>query len=157
MDRCFYSGIAVMGLRSMTQKSPRLRATYRSLFAGGALALPLGLYASGFPTVSGAFLLSSLLVFTIAIVKSGALATCWLAGEARPTIENATRYELAKAFICAALAIDALFGGARVMDRYRLWHHNISRLVVLTMTGLLAIAAGLFLTRWFAGYLFTRR
>jgi hypothetical protein len=114
-------------------------------------------YASGFPTAGGALLLSSVLVFAVAVVRSGALATYWLAGETRTTIENATRLELAKALICAALAVDAFFGGARVLDRYRLWHHEVSMTVLLTASGLLAIAAGLFLTRWFAGYLFTRR
>jgi len=81
--------------------------------------LPLTFYASGFPTVGGALLLSSMLVFAIAVMKSGALSTDWLASESRGTIENATRHELAKALICTALAIDVLFGGAHLVDRYR--------------------------------------
>jgi hypothetical protein len=67
----------------MTRKSPRLRAIYGALFVGDAVALPLIFYTSGFPTVGGALLLSSVLVFTIAIIKSGALGTSWLAGETR--------------------------------------------------------------------------
>jgi hypothetical protein len=141
----------------MTRKSSSLRAIYVTLFVSVAVVLPLTFYASGLPTVGGALLLSSVMVFAIAVMKSGALSTAWLVGETRGTIENATWYELAKALICAALAIDALFGGAHLVDRYRLWHHHISWMVILTSAGLMAIAAGLFLTRWFAGYLFTRR
>jgi hypothetical protein len=141
----------------MTRKSSTLRAIYGTLFVSVAAVLPLTFYASGFPTLGGALLLSSVLVFAIAVIKSGALSTTWLAGETWGTMENATWHELAKALICAALAIDVLFGGAHLMDRYRLWSHHISWIVILTAAGLLAIAAGLFSTRWFAGYLLTRR
>jgi hypothetical protein len=95
----------------MTQKSPRLRAILGALFLGGAVALPVMFYAVGFPTVGGALMLSGVMVFAIAIVRSGALSASWLAGETRGTIADATRYELAKALTYAALAVDALFGG----------------------------------------------
>jgi hypothetical protein len=144
------------GRDPMTQKSPRLRAIFGALFIGGAVALPLMFYAAHHPTLGAALLLSGVLVFAIAFVRSGALATSWLAGETRGTIGNATRYELAKALTCAALAVDALFGGMRVLYRYRLWADGVTVTLVLTATGLLAIGAGLFVTRWFAGYLFTR-
>jgi len=42
------------------------------------------------------------------------------------------------------------------MHRFLLYDDS-SMMVVLTAAGLLAIAAVLFLTRWFAGYLFTLR
>jgi hypothetical protein len=128
----------------------------------GAICQRCGRIAAGalcarLPTVGGALLLSSVMIFAIAVMKSGALSTAWLAGETRGTIEKATWYELAKALICAALAIDAFFGGVHLADRYRLWYQHISWMVILTVAGLMALAAGLFLTRWFAGYLFTRR
>jgi hypothetical protein len=141
----------------MTRKASSSRAICGTLFVGVAVAVPLTLYASGLPTVGGAFLLSSVMVFAIAVMKSGVLSTAWLAAETRGTIGNATWYELAKAMTCAALAIDALFGGVHLLVRYHLWHHHISWMVILTAAGLMAIAAGLFLTRWFAGYLLTRR
>lgn len=141
----------------MTRKAPWLRAIFGALFLGGAVALAMTLYAAHFPTLGGALLLSGVLVFAIAVVRSGALATSWLAGETRGTIGNVTLYELAKALTCAALAVDTLFGGVRVLDRYRLWSDGATVTLVLTVTGLLAIGAGIFLTRWFAGYLLTRR
>lgn len=141
----------------MTRKSLRLGAVRVTLFASIAVALPLTLYASGFPTVGGALLLSGVLVFAVAVMRSGALSTGWLAGRTRRTIENAARLELSKAWICAGLAIDVLFNGAHLLDRYRVWNYDISLVVILTVVGLLAVAGGLFLTRWFAGYLFTRR
>jgi hypothetical protein len=141
----------------MTRKSSGLRATYRTLFFSIAVVLPLTFYVAGFPTVGGALLLSGVMTFAFAVMKSGALSTVWLAAETPGTIKNATWFELAKALICASLAIDIFFGGAHLLDHYRLWGHHISWMVILTAAGLLAIAAGLFLTRWFAGYLFTRR
>ena len=141
----------------MTRKARRLRVIYGALFVGDAVVLPLMFYAAGFPSLGGALLLSGVLVFAFTVVKSGALSTSWLARETRGSIGNASRLELAKAFVCAALAVDALFGGVRVIARYRLWNHDLSLTVLLTTAGLLAIGAGLFLTRWFAGYLFTPR
>lgn len=67
-------------------------------------------------------------------------------------IVNATRFELSKALICAGLAVDALFDGLHVLHRY-MFYDALSMAVVLTAAGLLGIAAGLFLTRWFAGWL----
>lgn len=141
----------------MTQQSSRFPAIYRRLFVGIAVVLPLTLYAAGFPTVGGALLLSGVMIFAFAVMRSGVLSTDWLAGETPGTINSATWYERAKALICAALAIDVFFGGSPLMDHYHLWGHHISLSVVITASALLAIAAGLFLTRWFAGFLYTRR
>lgn len=140
----------------MTLKPSRLLVIYRMLFVSVAVVLPLAFYASGFPTVGGALLLGGVLVFAVTVMKSGALSAAWLAGETPRAIENATWHELAKALICAALTIDVLFDGAHLLDRHRLWNHHISWMVILTAAGLV-IAAGLFLTRWFAGSLCTRR
>jgi len=140
----------------MIRKARRSGGIYAALFAGVAIALPLFCYATGFRAVGGALLLSSLLVFTLAVIRSGALATSWLTQQTRLTIENATRYELAKAMICAGLAVDALSGGIRVLRRFVLYDY-FSMTVVLTAAGLLGVAAGLYLTRWFAGYLVTLR
>jgi hypothetical protein len=141
----------------MTRKSSSLRTIYGTLFFSVTVVLPLTFYASGFPTVGGALLLSTVMILAIAVMKSGALSTAWLAGETPSTIKNTTWYELTKALICAALAVDVLRGGAYLVDLYRLWNHHISWIVILTAAGLMAIATGLFLTRWFAGYLFTQR
>jgi hypothetical protein len=45
------------------------------------------------------------LVFALAVVRSGALSASWLAGEPGATIGDATRFELTKALTCAALAV----------------------------------------------------
>jgi hypothetical protein len=74
----------------MTQKSPRLRAILGALFLSGAFAVPVILYLAHFPTLGGALLLSGVLVFAIAVVRSGALSVSWLAGETRATIGDAT-------------------------------------------------------------------
>ncbi len=138
-------------------RAANLPTIYRALFFGDAVAFPLILYALGFPTVGGALLLSSVVVFAVAIIRSGALATSWLGNQTLKTIEKAIRFELAKALVCAGLAVDVLFGGARLINHYHLWHHGVSLVVVFTAAGLLAIASGLFFTRWFAGYLFSQR
>jgi hypothetical protein len=141
----------------MTRQSSSLRAIYRTLFVCIAVVLPLTFYAAGFPTVGAALLLSGVMTVAFAVMRSRVLSSDWLAGETPGTINSATSYELAKALICAGLAIDVFFGGPSLLDHYRLWGHHISWTVVLTASGLLAIGAGLFLTRWFAGYLVTQR
>jgi hypothetical protein len=140
----------------MTANAPSSRGIYVALFGAVAVGSPLAFYASGHPTVGGALLLSSVVVFAIAVIQSGALATTWLARKSGVTLANATRYELAKAMICAGLAVDALSGGIRLMQRFRLYDEP-SMMVVLTAAGLLTIGSGLFLTRWFAGFLSTLR
>jgi hypothetical protein len=138
-------------------RRPRLRSIYRAFFVGDAVALPLLFYVAGFPTLGGVLLLSSVLVFVLAVIKSGALSPSWLQRETRRTAGNAARYELARAFLCAGLAVDVLFGGVQMMETYRLINHDATITLLLTVTGLLAIGAGLFLTRWFAGYLLSKR
>jgi hypothetical protein len=93
----------------------------------------------------------------VAVIRFGALSTSWLRRETPKTISSAARFELAKALVCAGLAVDALFGGAQAMQSYRLINHDVTVTLLLTVTGLLAIGAGLFLTRWFAGYLLSKR
>jgi hypothetical protein len=141
----------------MTVMKPKRSTAYQALFVAGALTVPVLLYAAGFPTLGGVLLLSSVLVFVVAVIRFGALSTSWLRRETPKTIRSAARFELAKALVCAGLAVDALFGGARAMQSYRLIHHDVTVTLLLTVTGLLAIGAGLFLTRWFAGYLLSKR
>jgi hypothetical protein len=104
----------------MIVMKPKRNTVYQALFVAGALAVPVLLYAMGFPTLGGVLLLS-------------------------------------KALVCAGLAVDALFGGVRAMQSYRLINHDVTFALLLTVTGLLTIGAGLFLTRWFAGYLLSKR
>jgi hypothetical protein len=113
-------------------------------------------YATGFPTAGGVLLLSGVLVFVVFVVKSGALSTSWLSRQTATSIRHAARFEFAKAMICGALAVDTLFGGARVVNRYRLWHDDVTVIVLVSVAGLFTIGAGLFLTRWFAAYLMSR-
>jgi hypothetical protein len=128
-----------------------------ALFVTGALGLPVALYTAGLPTLGGAFLLSSVLIFAIRVSRSRVLAASWLAEVNPRVISDATRLELAKALTCAALAVDALASGFRVIDRFFAGPRALSVSLVLTTAGLFAIGACLFLTRWFAGYLLSRR
>jgi hypothetical protein len=137
-------------------KHPRLRPVYQALFVGDAIGLPLLFYAAGLPTLGGVLLLSSVLVFVVVVVKSGALATTWLRRHTITSIRRAARFEFVKAMICAALAVDTLFGGAHIVDRYRLWQDDITVVVLVTVAGVFTIGAGLFLTRWFAAHLMSR-
>ena len=106
--------------------------------------------------MGGVLLLSSVLVFAVAAVKSGVLATSWLGRHTITLIREAARFEFAKAMVCGALAVDTLFGGVHAVRRYRLWGDEVTVIVVLTVAALFAIGAGLFLTRWFAGHLMSR-
>jgi hypothetical protein len=137
-------------------KHPKLRSLYQAIFVCDAIGLPLLFYAVGFPTVGGVLLLSSVLVLVVLVVKSGALATSWLGRHTITSIRPAARFEFAKAMICGGLAVDTLFGGVRIVDRYGLWRDHVSFIVLVTVAGLFTIGAGLFLTRWFAAYLMSR-
>jgi hypothetical protein len=148
---------AVVGESMNVGRASKRTAAYRALAVGGAIGLPVLLYVAGFPTLGGVLLLSSVLVFVVAAIKFGVLSTAWVQRESPRTIRSAALFELAKAFVCAGLAVDALFGGIRAMESYRLVNHDVTIILLLTVTGLLVIGAGLFLTRWFAGYLLSRR
>jgi hypothetical protein len=87
-------------------RRPRLRSMYQALIVCNAIGVPLLFYAVGSPTLGGALLLSSVLVFAVLVVKSGALATSWLGRHTITSIREAARLELAKAMICGALAVD---------------------------------------------------
>jgi hypothetical protein len=137
-------------------KSPRLRSVYQALFVCDAIGVPLLFYAVGSPTLGGVLLLSSVLVLVVVVVKSGALATSWLGRHTITSIRHAARFEFAKAMICAALAVDTVFGGVHVVNRYRLWRDDVTVIVLLTVAALFTIGAGLFLMRWFAAYLMSR-
>jgi hypothetical protein len=73
--------------------------------AGVGIAL---LYRMGLADMGGAFILSAIIVSVITFVRSGALSVTWLRRENPHSIRNAARWELAKAFICAALGIDGV-------------------------------------------------
>jgi hypothetical protein len=135
-----------------------VRTWHQALFVGGAIALPVLLYLAGYSTMGAAFMLSTVLVFVAALVRAGALSSHWLQRETPRTIGNAARYELAWAFLCAGLAVDTLFGGVALAMRHRPYpRHDVTLIVILTVALLFVIGAGLFLTRWFAGYLLSKR
>jgi len=115
----------------------------------GASSLPP--LRRGIPTLGAALMLSGVLVFVVAVVRSGALSPSWLQRESPRTIRNATRRELSWAFLCAGLAVDALFGGVRAMSHVSYGRHDILLIVVLTVAASFVIGAGLFSTRWSRG------
>jgi hypothetical protein len=135
----------------------KISTWHQALFVAGAIALPVLFHIAGYPTLSAVLMLSSVLVFVAAVVRSGALSPSWLQWESPRTIKHASRRELSCAFLCAGLAVDALFGGVRAMSHVSYGRHDILLIVVLTVAALLVIGAGLFLTRWFAGYLLSKR
>jgi hypothetical protein len=115
------------------------------------------LYRMGLADIGGALLLSAIIVSAITFVRSGGMSTTWLARENSHSIGNAARFELAKAFICGTLGIDAI-----LLLRIALEHGVMPPTPVTAMLGLSvavvsAMGTGLYLTRAFAGYLFARR
>jgi hypothetical protein len=145
------SRVAVLPGLSMTLRPPTRATAYQALSVGGAVALPVLFYLAGYPSLGAVLMLSGVLVLVVAIVGSGALSPCWRQRESSRTIGSATRYELAKALVCAGLAVNAVIAIRRIPSP----HFTI--FVILIVAGLLVIVAGLFLTRWFAGYLLSKR
>jgi hypothetical protein len=101
-------------------------------------------------------LLSTILVLTIRIIRSGAVSPAWLSQQNLRSISNAAQFELTKGFGCAGLAVDALFGGNRLMRAYQLYD-PLSFTLLFTVSWLLAVGALLFLTRWFAASMLIAR
>jgi hypothetical protein len=115
------------------------------------------LYRMGLADIGGAMLLSAIIVSVITFVRSGALSVTWLHKENSHSIRNAARFELAKAFICGALGVDAVRLLRMALE------HGVMPYTVVTVTLILSVAVvsamgtGLYLTRAFAAYLFVRR
>jgi hypothetical protein len=128
---------------------------HQGIFFIAALAISVACYPLGLTTLGGALLLSTILVFAVRVVRSGAVSPTGLTGVAvlkaqnLRSIRNAAQFELAKGFGCAGLAVDALLGGNRLMRAYQLYD-PISFTLLFTVSWLLAVGALLFLTRWLA-------
>jgi hypothetical protein len=130
------------------------------MFFLSALAISVACYPLGFTTLGGALLLSTILVFAVRVVRSGAVSPSGLTAikaQNLRTIRHAAQFELTKGFGCAGLAVDALLGGNRLMRAYQLYD-PLSFTVLFTVSWLLAVGALLFLTRWLsASILMARR
>jgi hypothetical protein len=140
----------------MQKKRADQRWLHQGIFFLVALALSLACYPLGFTTLGGALLLSTILVLTIRIIRSGAVSPAWLSQQNLRSISNAAQFELTKGFGCAGLAVDALFGGNRLMRAYQLYD-PLSFTLLFTVSWLLAVGALLFLTRWFAASMLIAR
>jgi hypothetical protein len=139
------------------ERPPKTRTPYQVLAAIGAVAVPVLFYVAGYPTVGAALMLSGVLVFVAMLARSGALSPSWLQRETPRTIGNAARYQLAWALLCAGLAVDTVFVGRLAMRHGAYPRYEVMLILILTVVLLLGIGAGLFLTRWFAGYLLSKR
>jgi hypothetical protein len=133
----------------MQKKRADRRWLHQGIFFLLTLAGSLACYPLGFATLGGALLLSTILVFALRIVQSGVVSPVWLSRQNRRSIRDAAQLELAKGFACAGLAVDALFGGNRVMRAYQLYD-PLSFTLLFTVSWLLALGALLFLSRWVA-------
>jgi len=133
----------------MQKKRADHRWLHQGIFFLLALALSLACYPLGFTTLGGALLLSTILVLTIRIIRSGAVSPAWLSRQNLRSIRSAAQFELTKSFGCAGLAVDVLSGGNRLMRAYQLYD-PLSFTLLFTVSWLLAVGALLFLTRWFA-------
>ena len=122
--------------------------------AGFGIAL---LYRMGLADIGGVLALSAIIVSVITFVRSGGLSTTWLARENRHSIRNAARFELAKAFICGGLGIDAVKLLRMALESEVMPYNAITITVILTVAVVSAMGTGLYLTRAFAAYLFARR
>ena len=140
----------------MRRKPADRRTLQQVLFFVCALAASLACYALQLETLGGTLLLSTILVFAIQFLRSGALSPLRLTHRNPRTIRNVMRLELAKTFGCAGLAVDALGLGNRVMRTFLL-HDPLSFTLLFTICWLLALAALLFLARWAAASLSVTR
>lgn len=122
--------------------------------AGVGIAL---LYRMGLADVGGALILSAIIVSAITFVRSGAFSVTWLRGENSHSIRNAARFELAKAFICGGLGIDAVRLLRAGLERGFMPLTQLTVTLILTVAVLSAMCTGLYLTRAFAAYLVARR
>jgi len=122
--------------------------------AGVGIAL---LYRMGLADIGGVLILSAIIVSVITFVRSGALSVTWLRKENSHSIRNAARFELAKAFICGALGIDAVRLLRMGLERGVMDYTAVTVTLILTAAVVSAMGAGLYLTRAFAAYLFARR
>lgn len=115
------------------------------------VVVAIAMYVLGLPNVGASLMLSGVLLFVIAYVKSGALSTSWLQTKDSISIIRATNLELAKAFICAAVGTD--FVVAMLLGiRYGVIPETLIQAALLVALGLvLAIGTGLFLLRLAGG------
>jgi hypothetical protein len=122
--------------------------------AGVGIAL---LYRMGLADIGGALTLSAIIVSVITFVRSGALSVTWLRKENSHSIRNAARFELAKAFICGALGVDAVRLLRMGLERRVMPPTSVTFTLIVTVAVLSAMFTGLYLTRAFAAYLHARR
>jgi hypothetical protein len=122
--------------------------------AGAGIAL---LYRMGLADIGGALILSAIIVSVITFVRSGALSVTWLRRENSHSIRNAARWELAKAFICAALGIDAVRLVRMGLEHEVMRYTAVTITLIITVAVLSAMFTGLYVTRSFAAYLLARR
>jgi hypothetical protein len=140
----------------MQKSSPDRRWLQEVIFFILALVASLGCYPLKWTMLGGSLLLSTVLVFAVRMVRSGAVSPLWLTRQNPHTIRNAAQFELAKGFGCAGLAVDALDFGNRVIRAYQLYD-PLSFTLLFTVCWLLALGALLFLSRWLAATLLVAR
>lgn len=141
-------------MRLKTAAWPLFGKVLAVCIAGVGIAL---LYRMGLADIGGALILSAIIVSVITFVRSGALSVTWLRREDSHSIRNAARFELAKAFICAGLGIDAV-RLLRMGLEHEVMHYTVVTVtLIITVAVLSAMFTGLYVTRAFAAYLFTRR
>jgi hypothetical protein len=140
--------------RSGGAASPIIGKVLAACIAAVGISL---LYRMGLADIGGVLILSAIIVSAISFVRSGALSATWLARQNSHSIRNAARLELAKAFICGALGIDTVRLLRMALERGVMHYNAITVTLILTIAVLSAMGTGLYLTRAFAGYLFSRR
>jgi hypothetical protein len=115
------------------------------------------LYRMGLADIGGVLILSAVIVSAITFVRSGALSVTWLRRENLHSIRTAARFELAKAFICGALGIDAVRLLRMGLECGVMPPTTVTLTLILTVAVVSAMSTGLYLTRAFAAYLLVRR
>jgi hypothetical protein len=122
--------------------------------AGAGIAL---LYRSGLADIGGVLVLSAIIVSVITFVRSGALSASWLKHQDLSSITRLGHLELAKAFGCAGMGVDACRGLAAGVVHGLIPRGMVTGAILLSVAVVAAMGAGLFLVRWFAAYLLVRR
>jgi hypothetical protein len=145
----------VIRVRPMMRQPTRWATLHQIIAVCLAIGLIVLSYAVGFPNVGAVLILSGLYVAVWMFLRSGVFSTSWLERHTSSSVKHAARLEFAKAMICAGIGIDGIL--ALLWGRGYIPRNDLTNVVLITWLMLTVVGIGLFLTRWFAAYLMTRR
>ena len=162
VDKASRSGITVVGVRTEQNQPWSGRGGWwvvcRAVVVAVAFAVIAFIYWMGLPDVSGALILSGLLVLLAFYFRSGALAPVYLQPRHFRTLRNSARWEFSKAMLCAGLGLDIVRLIIIADDRLFILNYSIvTRAAVFALVAVWLLGTGAFLARSFAAYILSLR